>query len=227
MSYRDDRAALEERRAEIERRLREIDALATQAQRAGQERAALEGELAAIGPRLRRARGLPLLDDVRVASPCNVSWDLMLGDDRVRFCPSCQKNVYDLSAMHREEAERLIAEHEGAPCVRFYRRADGTVLTADCEVGVKRRRVQRVAVALAVGGGALAAAGSMLTTVQGEMSCPPRNHPETAQAPEAPTAPASAAAPTGSASAGAYAMGTAAPAVSTAPAAPKPNRIGF
>ena len=43
-----------------------------------------------------------------------------------------------------EEAERLIAEREGRLCVRFYQRTDGTVLTADCEVGVRRRRVRRL-----------------------------------------------------------------------------------
>ena len=37
--------------------------------------------------------------------------------------------------MTREEAHQLIAQHEGGVCVRLYRRADGTVITADCPVG--------------------------------------------------------------------------------------------
>jgi hypothetical protein len=56
----------------------------------------------------------------------------MAGDDRVRHCQECNLNVYNLSEMTRAQAERLIAEREGRLCVRFYRRADGTMLMQDC-----------------------------------------------------------------------------------------------
>ncbi|HEY6251733.1 MAG TPA: carboxypeptidase-like regulatory domain-containing protein [Candidatus Angelobacter sp.] len=71
----------------------------------------------------------------------------MSGDDRVRHCQECKLNVYNLSAMSRREAEELIARREGRLCVRFYQRADGTVLTRDCPVGFRRlvRKVSRFA----------------------------------------------------------------------------------
>jgi len=62
----------------------------------------------------------------------------MDGDDRVRFCRECNRNVYNLSAMTKREARRVVAEREGRLCVRFYQRRDGTVLTSDCPVGAKR-----------------------------------------------------------------------------------------
>jgi hypothetical protein len=62
----------------------------------------------------------------------------MDGDDRVRFCRECSRNVYNLSAMTKREARRVVAEREGRLCVRFYQRRDGTVLTSDCPVGAKR-----------------------------------------------------------------------------------------
>lgn len=62
----------------------------------------------------------------------------MDGDERVRFCRECSRNVYNLSAMSAPEACRLVAEREGRVCVRFYQRRDGTVLTSDCPVGSKR-----------------------------------------------------------------------------------------
>jgi hypothetical protein len=61
--------------------------------------AKLSRELASVEARLERAaqgRRLPLLDNLRVASPCNVSWEAMTGDDWVRFCGSCEKSVYSL-----------------------------------------------------------------------------------------------------------------------------------
>ena len=103
-------------------------------------------------------RRLPMLEDLRVASPCSESWDEMVGDDRVRFCTSCEKNVYNLSAMLMNEAEQLLAERTGGDlCVRFYQRADGTVMTQDCPVGVKKKQRKKLALAVA-GAGALAAA---------------------------------------------------------------------
>jgi hypothetical protein len=71
----------------------------------------------------------------------------MSGDDRVRFCQQCQLHVYDISQMTRRQAEALISQTEGRICARLYRRADGTVLTKDCPVGLRafRRRAARIA----------------------------------------------------------------------------------
>ena len=87
------------------------------------------------------------LDRVRIAAPCPADWNQMYGDDRVRFCSQCNLNVYNLSGMRKEEAEALLASTEGRLCVRFYRRADGTVLTANCPTGLQaiKRRVARAA----------------------------------------------------------------------------------
>jgi hypothetical protein len=67
----------------------------------------------------------------------------MHGDERVRFCGMCEKNVYNLSAMSRADAEMLVREKERRLCVRFYQRADGTVLTGDCPVGVQKKRLRQ------------------------------------------------------------------------------------
>ena len=78
---------------------------------------------------------LPVLEDIRIASPCDVPWESMQGDGRVRFCGQCRLNVYDLSGMTRAEGEALIAKGLAAgklPCVQLWRRADGTILTQDC-----------------------------------------------------------------------------------------------
>lgn len=107
------------------------------------------------------ARTLPTiaLEDIRIASPCNASWDAMTGDDRVRFCGSCQKNVFNLSNMSRDDAEALIEKTEGRVCVRYYRRRDGTVLTQDCPVGLRavRRRLALIGAGVAAGVGLVAA----------------------------------------------------------------------
>ncbi len=89
------------------------------------------------------------LDRIAVASPCSVAWDEMEGDDRVRFCNRCSLNVYNISAMTKAEAESVITNTEGRVCASFYRRADGTILTQDCPVGLwaARKRISRVAAA--------------------------------------------------------------------------------
>jgi hypothetical protein len=109
-----------------------------------------------------------LLDNVRIASPCSADWDDMSGDARVRFCGRCEKNVYNLSAMTRAAAEALISEKEGRLCVRFYQRADGTMLTADCPVGARRQR--RLARAWAAISGAAASAALLVGLVTGRVA---------------------------------------------------------
>jgi hypothetical protein len=89
------------------------------------------------------------LNNLKVASPCSQDWDAMMGNDRKRFCGECKLNVYNLSGMTRTEAENLLHNSEGRLCVRFYKRADGTVLTQDCPVGWQalKKRVSRTAAA--------------------------------------------------------------------------------
>src|SRR5436190_493932 len=72
---------------------------------------------------------------LEIATPCRAEWNHMTGDVRARFCQSCQKNVYNLSVMTQAEAQELVRQKEGRLCVRYYQRADGTVLTAECPVG--------------------------------------------------------------------------------------------
>ena len=82
------------------------------------------------------------LNNISIASPCSADWNEMYGDDRKRFCGDCKLNVYNLSGMTKNEAEALVRNAEGRLCVRYYKRADGSVITADCPVGwakVKQR----------------------------------------------------------------------------------------
>jgi hypothetical protein len=78
------------------------------------------------------------LSNLKVASPCSQDWNAMIGDDRKRYCGECKLNVFNLSGMSQTEAENLIMNAEGRLCVRFYKRADGSVITEDCPVGWAR-----------------------------------------------------------------------------------------
>lgn len=89
------------------------------------------------------------LNKIKIASPCQMNWNDMLREadengrsDRTRFCQTCSKNVYNISAMAKEEAEQFLTEVQGKVCVRLYRRRDGTIITDDCPVGLKRIRYQ-------------------------------------------------------------------------------------
>lgn len=100
-----------------------------------------------------------LLRNVHVAAPCHESWEAMPGSEQVRSCARCQHKVYNLSELTANEAEALLKTTEGRLCVRFFQRADGTILTKDCPVGSTARRQKRAAqavagIAAAVGGAA-------------------------------------------------------------------------
>ena len=104
------------------------------------------------------------LDNLRIASPCPASWDSMQGDDRARYCDLCELQVYNIAAMTHREAAALISHTEGRLCARLYRRADGTLITKDCPVGLRaiRRRAARTTAA------AFAALVTLATSVFGQ-----------------------------------------------------------
>ena len=82
------------------------------------------------------------IDRLRIATPCPVGWEQMTGDDRVKFCDQCKLNVYNIAELSRTEVEELITRSEGRICARLYRRADGTVITKDCPVGLRALRMR-------------------------------------------------------------------------------------
>ena len=161
MAYRDDLLALSARHdalaGEVAQKTRELE----------ESRRMLE--------HARAPKPLPMLGQLRVATPCTADWSQMTGDDRTRHCGECQKNVYNLSGMTQDEAEALLIERNGDLCVRYYQRHDGTILLADCEVGVgrrlRRRKIAAGAAALLAGG--FAAAG-VAQAVRSAMELPPR-----------------------------------------------------
>lgn len=177
--YRNETDALRERKAalaaeseKLKEQRAQLDWLTTREQEIERELSAIEEKLSGGGK-----RRLPTLDQISVASPCSASWDEMLGDERVRFCVSCEKNVYNLSAMPKDEAEALIAARSAGStatgkanevCIRFYQRADGTIMTADCPVGVTKKRRKKRVLALA-GAGALAF--GVVSAMKAKASC--------------------------------------------------------
>ena len=101
------------------------------------------------------------LDQLRIASPCNVGWANMRGDEKVRFCDKCQLHVYNVTIMGRAQAEDFFSQRVGQrTCVHAYRRTDGTILLQDCPIG--RRLARRAAAKLA---GTAAAAIAALFTI--------------------------------------------------------------
>ena len=147
MAFRDDLHALEQRH----------EVLSAEAAAAARERDHVRAMLDEAKTRAR----LPILENLRVASPCRADWAKMSGDDRMRHCGDCKKDVFNLSDMTREEAEALLVERTGSLCVRYFQRHDGTVLLADCEVGQKRARRRKLVViagaaAMLAGGAAVA-----------------------------------------------------------------------
>jgi hypothetical protein len=156
MAFRDDIEALEARHA----------ALNAEATKLVRERDAAASLLADARARAK----LPVLENIRIASPCKANWNEMTGDERVRHCGKCDKQVFDLSEMTRVEAEALIVEKAGNLCARYYQRPDGTILLADCTVGIANKRKLRViaagAAALLAGGGAAAYKATRSVPVQ-------------------------------------------------------------
>lgn len=59
------------------------------------------------------------IDSVEVKNPCTEDWEKMHGNDRVRFCDHCAKDVKNLSAVTRKEAMRMVRASGGSLCIRY------------------------------------------------------------------------------------------------------------
>ncbi len=129
------------------------------------------------------------VDRIEIASPCTVPWETMPGNERVRFCGQCRQNVFNVEALSRDEARRLVERQEGRVCVRMLRRPDGTVVTADCWARLRaaRRRgiLPFIAMLLIVGFAELLAIGSGLSGLRRLMGSPAARPPVTS--PQVPT----------------------------------------
>ena len=108
------------------------------------------------------------LDRIRVASPCSADWDEMTGNDEVRFCRHCSLHVHDLSKMTRKDAMRLVADSQGRLCVRYQRRPDGSLRTAERAQPLThiKRRLSRIAA------GAFTATLSLASTAAAQSARP-------------------------------------------------------
>ncbi len=98
---------------------------------------------------------------LKVAAPCRERWDAMTGEDRVRHCGRCDKEVYFLSGMRRDEAAELLQQRPEGLCVRLRKRRDGTVVFGDCGPGKAARARNRVVAAGAVAAAAVLGAGAL------------------------------------------------------------------
>ncbi|GAB4211890.1 MAG: hypothetical protein OHK0013_34040 [Sandaracinaceae bacterium] len=126
-----------------------------------EEIAQLEGELGKYPKRtMSPPTSLPDGTSVRIASPCEERWEAMVGDERVRHCSRCDRDVFNLGALTAEEIQKLLADRGVRRCVRLYRRHDGTMLTADCPVNRPRQIALRVLAVTAVAVGAGVAGAS-------------------------------------------------------------------
>jgi hypothetical protein len=86
------------------------------------------------------SRGDDLLLYLPAALPCAASWEEMEGDDWVRVCSRCHRQIYNLSGMSRWDAVHFVRDAEERLGVQFRRRRDGMLLTDNCPVGRRQAR---------------------------------------------------------------------------------------
>jgi hypothetical protein len=74
-----------------------------------------------------------LLSRMTIQEPCSMDWAAMPGDERARHCASCDKHIFDLTAMSPDQAATVLHEQDGQICARVFERADGTLVISDCQ----------------------------------------------------------------------------------------------
>lgn len=86
--------------------------------------------------------------DASITTPCTANWHEMKGDDRVRFCEHCQKQVHNFSALTPGEARTLVSQTSGRFCAMLARNRDGSLALQHSHW---RRAAQRLITAATLG----------------------------------------------------------------------------
>lgn len=87
-----------------------------------------------------------LLDAIEMPAPCSKDWKDMTGDEKVRFCHSCGKNVVNIAAYTRSEAKKILKQSSEKPCIRLVRDSQGNVQTSDKRFyKIASKRASRIA----------------------------------------------------------------------------------
>lgn len=89
----------------------------------------------------------------------------MVGGDERRFCSDCQKYVYNLSALSRSHARKIIAENAGRICVRFVRLPNGRIETRN----VKLNQITRTS---SIAAGVLTVAITLVSSAEAQSEQP-------------------------------------------------------
>ena len=121
---------------------------------------------------------LPIIEELRVAKPCAAEWAAMTGNEEARHCAHCQQNVYNLSELTRAQAEELVRSKNARLCLRYFHRADGTMLLRDGAVAYRPRGLIAAGVAaLALAAGASALVRPTEARLEPGFALPPPSAP--------------------------------------------------
>lgn len=91
------------------------------------------------------------VEHIVIQAPCQVGWDEMAGDDMIRFCGQCKKNVHNLSTLPDDRLAEVLAERKiKETCVIMSKDKDGRVKFDNCPVALRKVRdhYKKVAVSL-------------------------------------------------------------------------------
>ncbi len=111
-----------------------------------------------------------LFDSIDVPDPCPQSWDAMHGEDKARFCANCEKDIYNFSAMTRNEAKKLLQSKESV-CVRIEKSADGKIKTLKKQFHQITRRIP-------IAAGVLSASLTITAVATAQKRPPPPRPPQ-------------------------------------------------
>lgn len=108
-----------------------------------------------------------LFDSIDVPAPCPQSWDAMIGDEKARFCGSCEKDIHNLSELTRYEVKKLLFQSEESVCVRMEKDADGRIKTL-------KKQIHQITRQMPMAAGILSASLTLSAVTQGQKIPQPR-----------------------------------------------------
>ena len=91
-----------------------------------------------------------LLENVSVETPCSADWNEMMGNEEVRHCHQCQRNIHNISEMPKRRALKVLNQKDEIVCISYFKDEKNKIITQTYFGIFRRNLVKTISTVLAL-----------------------------------------------------------------------------
>ena len=82
------------------------------------------------------------LENLEIKNPCQMDWEEMMGNEKVRRCERCQQSIYNISELTRRRALKVLNQPNEKICISYLQDENKQIIT-QTYFGIFKRNLVR------------------------------------------------------------------------------------